>query len=185
MGIWGLFEDISMKHFFYKYFPVTLAIWPYTFLPVFFLIPGNSDIVSAFLYGYIILTVVIYLLNILYAGLYRKDDKLSHLAFWDMLLKLIHVPFYILMLLFSIFSFVIGVVPMLIFVIPFVLIALFVIDLLLMLTSSSYGFSVLLKANRERAASKSFVVVNILLHCFFVTDIISSIIVFVKLRKLK
>ena len=100
-----------------------------------------------------------------------------------MLIKLIHIPFYILVFLIGILSLFVAVVPALVLVTPIMIFVLFVIDVLLMLTSSMYGISTLLKACKTGMISRKFMVINIIMHCFFVTDIISSIIVFVQLKR--
>jgi hypothetical protein len=76
-----------------------------------------------------------------------------------------------------------AVLPALILVTPIMIFILFVIDVLLMLTSSMYGISALLKARKAGLITGKFIAVHIVLHCFFVTDIISSIIIFINIKK--
>ena len=58
-----------------------------------------------------------------------------------------------------------------------------VIDFLLMITSSSYGINTVIKAKKDGKVSTMFMVLHIIMHLFFVWDVLSSIIVFVKIKK--
>ena len=66
---------------------------------------------------------------------------------------------------------------------PFILILLVVVDFFLMVTTSMFGVCALWRARKVKKVSTAFAVTHIILHFFFVADVISSIIVFVKLRR--
>lgn len=160
---------------------IILMFWPYAF--VLCTLAPDEDITSVLLITYVILTLVVYTANIINAFLYSGKHKIKELALFNMLIKLIHIPFYILVFLLGILSLFMAVLPALILVTPIMIFILFVIDVLLMLTSSMYGISALLKARKAGLITGKFMAVHIVLHCFFVTDIISSIIIFINIKK--
>lgn len=51
-----------------------------------------------------------------------------------------------------------------------------------MLTSSAYGINAVARAKQKGSISTGFLVLNIIMHLLFVTDVISAVIVFVKLK---
>lgn len=76
--------------------PVVLMVWPYLFILYTMLPDGFSESVYiGFLISYIILTVVIYALNIWNAFTYQSEDAEYKLAFYDMMIKIVHIPFYL------------------------------------------------------------------------------------------
>ena len=160
---------------------IVLMFWPYAFILCG--LPKNEDTASALLVIYIIITVIVYAVSILNAFFYRGRHKIYELALFNMLIKLIHIPFYILIFFVAVLSAVMAVVPALVTVAPLMIILLFVIDVLLMLTTSMYGISALKKARKAGIVSKCFMIIHIILHCLFVTDVISAVIVFIKLKR--
>ena len=54
-----------------------------------------------------------------------------------------------------------------------------------MLTSSTYGIRVLVLAKKEGMISTGFMMLHIVMHFCFVLDIVSALIVFIKLKKRK
>ena len=89
----------------------------------------NENLLSAFFLGYLVMTAVVYLMNIVNAWMYKGEDNCYRLAFFDMLIKLLHIPFYLLVFLIGVLMFMAMVVPALVFVSPFILFMLFVVDL--------------------------------------------------------
>lgn len=167
-----------------KIFPVILMAWPYLFA-LLAVIPDDGAIVYRYMIAYVILTIIVYSFNIWIAFTEPCEDFGHRLAFYDMLIKLIHIPFYIA-------GFVIGlilafamVVPALIFVSPFLIAFIFVIEMILMLTSSMYGINAAVRLLRKKAISKKTAVLHIILHLIFVTDVISAICLYRKTKRLK
>ena len=164
-----------------KALPIVLVIWPYLFFVSFLFGEENEDLFSVFFLGYLVMTVVVYILNMINAWVYKDENACYRLAFFDMLIKLLHIPFYLLVFFVGVLMFMAMVVPALLFVSPFIIFMLFVVDLLLMITSSMYGVSALVKAARQGKVSKRYAVVHGIIHFLFVTDVISAICVFVKM----
>lgn len=167
-----------------KYFAVVLMVWPYLGL-VLLSILDKMDPES---YGnvfavYVILTIVVYVMNIANACTCRGAGADYQLAFWDMLIKLIHIPFYILVFLTGVLLLFAMVVPALIFISPIMVTILAVIDYLLLLTSSAYDINAVARAKKKGAVSAKYAVLHSVLHLFFIADLISSIVIFVRFRR--
>ena len=167
-----------------KLLPLLLAVWPYMVLWLMSIFGGKEEGNHGFeLLLLIALTAVVYIANIVSAFTYKIEDA-KKLAFWDMVIKLIHIPFYLIVFIAGVALLLAMVVPALVFVSPFLVAILAVIDFFLMLTSSVYGIHALIRAKKNDCVSVKFVVVHSILHLFFVTDVISAIVVFVKTRKM-
>lgn len=164
-----------------KVLPVVLLIWPYLFFAGFLIGQDNETLFSAFFLSYLAMTAVVYLINIVNAWIYKGEDDCYRLAFFDMLIKLLHIPFYLLVFLAGVLMFMAMVVPALVFVSPLIIFMLFMVHLFLMITSSMYGVSALVKAARQGKVTKKYAVLHGILHFLFVTDVISAICVFVKM----
>lgn len=65
----------------------------------------NENLLSAFFLGYLVMTAVVYLMNIVNAWMYKDEDNCYRLAFFDMLIKLLHIPFYLLVFLIGVLMF--------------------------------------------------------------------------------
>lgn len=147
-----------------KFFPATLAVWPYLIAPLFTdMLEAKTG--SAYLSVYLLLTVLIFIANILFACLCRN---VRDLALWNMLIKLSHIPFYLAV-------FVLGIGVMIL--IPVLLL----IDALLLTVSSVYGIRAVLGAKRQGLLSPGKAVLHVLLHLLFVADVVSSIVVYRKI----
>ena len=88
-----------------KVLPVVLLIWPYLFFAGFLIGEENENLLSAFFLGYLVMTAVVYLMNIVNAWMYKGEDNCYRLAFFDMLIKLLHIPFYLLVFLIGVLMF--------------------------------------------------------------------------------
>lgn len=160
--------------------PILLILWPYLII-LSFLFP-NEDMLTLFLNIYLLLTFPVYLLNILYTCTYKAEDALTHLAIWNMIIKLAHIPFYGLVFLLGACMMLTMVVPALALVAPLAALLLMIVDLLLMLTSSAYGIRVLIRARKLHLISEGFLLIHLICHFCFVADVISA---FIMRRKLK
>lgn len=164
--------------------PILLAVWPYLFLPV-AAVSGEAEAGAAALVAYCLLTVAVYLANIVYACRYRSAQDFYELAFWDMLIKLCHIPFYLGTFACGALVLMAMVVPAMIFVSPMVVFTLIIVDFLLMATSSAYGINALLRAKSRGLLPLKSVLVNGIFHFLFVLDVVSAVMIFVKLKKRK
>lgn len=168
-----------------KICPVILMIWPYLVV-LYALLPEEQPKLQGFFStSYFILTILIYALNIWNAFTYPYEEAARKLAFYDMVIKLIHIPFYTVVFLMGVLFVLAMVVPALIFFSPIVVFCLVVIDFFLMITSSMYGISAAVKLAKKGMISKGGCVLHILLHLIFVTDIISAIYLYIKSKRKK
>ena len=161
-------------------FPVILMIWPYVFL-LFVLLPDETGKVHGlFLAAYSVLTVLFYCLNIWNAFAFQGSKR--QLAYYDMAVKLLHIPFYLGVFVIGIISLFVMVVPVFLFLSPILMLVLAGVDFFLMLTSSMYGISAVVRLLKEHEISKKSAVFYILCHVVFVADVISAVCLYRKCR---
>lgn len=165
--------------------PTLLMFCPYMILLTnFFRIPkSDSNLNFIFLTLYFLILLTILIINIIYSCT-RNQSEYYKLALFNMIIKIIHIPFYIVIFLIAtslsvLLSWMVG--P---FILVFIIISA-VLDYLLLLTSSSYGINALIRSLKTNHISTRFLVINIILHFIFVLDVLSSIVVFFKLRKIQ
>ena len=131
-----------------------------------------------------VLLLIIGIANILCACFDRAEDNLRRLAFWDLILKLCMIPFYTLIFLYATgIATIMFVIPGLFLAAPFVVVPLLAMSYLLMLATSSYGFAASLRAAKRGLLPASFAAIHIALHFFPITDLISSAVLFLQLRR--
>lgn len=160
-----------------KICPIVLLIWPYLFFPA-AIATLEFEGQLAWIIGYCVLTPVVYIAGIVWAV---KNKNIRSLARWNLAFKLCHIPAYI-----SIFFSGVMFAGQMLVGIPFGLILipiLVAVDVLLLCTTSSYGICALIRARKDGRISTACLVVNGIMHFIFVLDVISSIVVFCKVRK--
>ena len=160
---------------------IILMLWPYLGIALLYL-PGDTAGTVLFLM-YIPLTLAVYGMNIACACCWKGEAE--RLAFWDLLIKLAHIPFHLTLFLVGLLFLLAMVVPALIFVSPIVAMVFAVICWLLMLTTSSYGLNAVVRGKREGTLSGRAAAVLGILHLFFVADVIGAVILLIRLRKRK
>lgn len=168
--------------------PQALMIWPYLSMAMMVVInivctAENREIVSISMKVCGILTICVYLWNIISVLCYKGEDAAKELARLDFMIKLVHIPFYVLIFAFCLPAIVVAFHPILA-MIPFMIWTIFfIVDALLMITSSVYGLRALWKAKKEQRVSKKFAVLHTILHLVFVADVISAICIYRKIKK--
>lgn len=166
-----------------RWIEVLLTIWPYFIVGVLWILAKKEDVYLGPVVTLLcVATVVVYVMNIVHACKCKNKD-IRGLALSDMVIKLLHIPFYLIIAVVGLLMLVLMVVPVFVFISPAIVVMLAIIDYFLLLTTSAYGINALIGARKKGIISQSFMVINILMHLCFVLDIISAIIVFVKLRK--
>lgn len=164
-----------------KVLPILLVIWPYLIM-AFGLLEGETLITVA-LYLYLPVTAVVYIWNIVNAWKYKGENTAKELAFFNMLIKAVHIPFYLGVFLIGAIFLLASVVPALIFFTPMVLISLFVTDVILLVVSSMYGVNAIRYAYKEGLITRKSALKNLIMHFIFVLDIISAVNIYCKVRK--
>lgn len=75
------------------------------------------------------------------------------------------------------------VVPGAVFGIPFLVGVLAAVDFVLLLFTSVYGFSAIVRARNRRLLASGITAALIVLYALFVADVIAAIVLYVKIRK--
>ncbi|WP_329381913.1 hypothetical protein [Anaerofustis butyriciformans] len=163
--------------------PLLLIFYPYILLFMFGLI--DEDNLLYVLFPYFIFTIILYIANIINACILNEENGFYKLAFWNMLIKLIHIPFFILIFIIGMIFLMAMVVPALFILSPIICFILACLDYILILVSSSYGINAITKMRNENILSKKEAVIYIIMHFIFVLDVISAIIIFIKAKKEK
>ncbi len=161
-----------------KVLPFILMVWPY-----FFGLLGKIEaewLSNIFLWSYLILTFVVYFMNIINAFQYKEPVKL---AVYNVLIKVVHIPFFIMMFMAEKFVSSFVIIPFAYLVTETFAWIVLGIDAFLMWTSSMYGINAIRRARKYGQVSGLFAVVNVVLHLIFVTDVISSVIVLCNVKK--
>lgn len=144
---------------------------PYIFLRICVV----KGLVGEVFYIWIGMCVLIYLPNMIYAFvLPRLNYSGRQLLFWNMFLKLLNIPVYLL-IAFIVMLLHIFIIPM----IPFL--ALF--DYTLLLPSTMYGISGIWACYKKGGFSKTAMIVNIILQFLFCLDVFSAVYCYVRARK--
>lgn len=160
--------------------PVMLAVWPYMIM-----LPGlfEGKLASILLYLYFPLTIVVYVWNMINAFKYEGENAARELAFYNMLIKLIHIPFYLGVFILGMMFLLASVVPALIFFTPMVLIYLIFSDMVLLVVTSMYGVNAIRKANRNGILTGKSAIINLTMHFIFIGDVISAIHIYRRIKK--
>lgn len=162
-----------------KVLPIILMFWPYLFGLV--MKVEVEWLLTILFWGYCILTVVVYISNIVYTFQCKNPVQL---AVYNVLIKLVHIPFFVVMLLAEKFVSAFSVIPFAFIFTDILLWVILVVDILLLWTSSMYGIRAICLARKYGQVSGVFTVVNVILHLIFVADVISAVIVLCNVRKI-
>lgn len=137
------------------------------------------------LYLYFAATAVVYIWNIINAFKYKGQNTAKELAFFNMIIKIVHIPFYLSVFAIGAMFLLTSVVPALTFVTPIILINLFITDIILLFISSMYGVNAIRHAYKGRMISGKSAIKNLIMHFIFVLDVISAINIYCKVKKQK
>lgn len=122
--------------------------------------------------------------NVVNACLDRGEGSPRRLAFWDMLLKLCLIPFFLFVFVAGfVMSLALAVVPGLIFGAPVVVGILVVVDYGLLLFTSSYGFAAVARARSRGLITGTAAAVLSVLHALFITDVVAAIVLYAMVRR--
>lgn len=150
---------------------ILLVIAPYTLVAfMFYSVSYNTNIRAA-----LIVYIAILLLNMGYAFLLPwMEFGGKEILFWNMLLKLCHIPVYLGVMFFVLLTHALSLplVPILV-----------VFDYSLLLSSTMYGISGMLRCYKEKRLNSVTLVANMIAQFVFCLDVISAIYCFIKTRK--
>lgn len=171
--------------------PILLCLCPYLFFVYLwfmaYVIHVESDeaILRCDIY-YFVGVGVNFLLNFINLIFMKKTaNSEKELAFWCMLIKLLHIPYYVFMFVVCIISLLLVMTPIIfmIFVAPMVVISVLISDYILTIISSSYGFVAIAKGRKYNLITKVEGIIYAIALCFFCSDVICSVVLYVRLRK--
>ena len=162
-------------------------VWPYLFYALCFAIGAMESIGTVLLCIYVVLTIPVYIISIVNAFTYKSADPAKELAHYDMLIKLVHIPFYLTILVTG--GMLVGTMALETVLSgstyegQFLLGMLVTVAAMLMITSSMYGVSAALKGVRSGQISGGKAVLLSVMHFIFVLDVISAIILYTSMKK--
>lgn len=137
-----------------------MMFWPYSLIPTGFLMAQLSVEAALCCLGvWVLLTLIVCGLTVWYAVAKKENAPRQ-----GRLIKLVHIPFYGMVFLLGMMT--VAAPPM--------MIGLFLLDGLLMLTSSSYGIAAALRAWRQGELHPLAALLLIAGHCIFVLDVVCS-----------
>lgn len=160
-----------------------LAVWPYLFGIVALLGEWEEGVVG-FLALYMGLTAAVYILSAVNAWTWPAQGY-RELESWNLAAKLIHIPFYVCVFLIGLVMAGAMAVPALLFVSPMIIAMLWVVDILLMVTSSMYGAAGAVRARQSGRMRTGRAAVLTVMSFLFVLDVIAAILLRVMVRKTK
>ncbi|MBR7179064.1 MAG: hypothetical protein IKD27_06080 [Oscillospiraceae bacterium] len=106
----------------------------------------------------------------LMTGLLSTDFSPSLLAKQNLAVKLAHIPFYVVLFLLVFLA------------VPLFAPVIFLLDLSVLLLGSSFGIAAIIRARLNGLISTGQAVLHIILHCIFVLDVISAVLLWRKLN---
>lgn len=161
-----------------------LMVCPYIYVFDFVSISGGEREIAGIplFYAYCALTLVVCVVNLINAFTYKSEKIVYDLAFWSMVIKLVHIPFYILVYLLGILM-----VPSMLFIpmtfiTPFIILFLVVVDVLFMISSSGYMLKGIWTAKKQEVISKRLAIVLTIFSFVFVGDVVVSIVFYRKIK---
>lgn len=161
----------------FSLFPLLVLVWPY--LP-FTLLIWKENVPENFSSAYSVLSIVLFIANILYA---RSQKDCRMLAKWNMILKLAQIPWFVLVFLVGIGSLGLAIHPVLAAVGIMTILILFVMDYIQVFTTSRYGIHAILLAQR-RGMPRFVGWVLRIMHHLFVFDVAAAVILYIMVKKL-
>ena len=173
--------------------PFLLAAWPYIFFalcwPLEWLLSelpqqdtAAEDLILTVGSAVFGISLLLLLVGNVISALRGKHLTAAELARWDLIIKLCHIPVYVVVFLFSLLALISIAVPAVLMMVVTLIPGMFFFDLVLMLTSSCYGFRALRMAKQEGIVDKKWARRHTIAHCFFVADVISAFLIRRKLR---
>ena len=166
-----------MKHILKKLPIFLLMVWPY----VFFL--GMLWPNTPFFGIYCVLTLVICVMNMMHAGTYIGDNKARELSFWGMLIKLVHMPFHVTVMLLSVVVFMTVVTNTAIRGIPPIVMFLVIFAFFFMITTSAYCAKGALAGKEQGIIKKETAMMLSICSFMFIADVICAIIIYNNVKK--
>lgn len=158
-----------------------LMVWPYVFfLGSFF---AGDD--AAFVGVYSVLSIILCVVNIVNASTCKNENNLREMAFLGMMIKLIHIPFYMVVFLLTIVMIMSVLMASSTLAAPFIILFLVLADFLFMITSSMYCLKNAKLAEEEGIMKNTTARMAGICSFILIADVICSIIIYNNIKKSK
>ncbi len=135
---------------------------------------------------YGIILIIIFILNIINAiVMCRRQESLRVIAFWNLIIKLVHIPFYGLIFTVGIISVLLGLIPVpfMIFIGMGIVICLVIVDYIVLLSSTIYGIAAVRTGCKYDILSKKEAIWYFVMHFIFCLDVIAALLIYRKARR--
>ena len=154
-------------------------VWPYVFFLGMILPEGN------FFGIYCVLTILLCAANIVNAYKYTGEQKARELGLWGMVIKLVHMPFNIMVVMLAIIFFATMSASQGAQGAPFAILFLIICEFMFMITSSMYCMKAAM-AGKELGVIKSETANLLGMSSFImISDLICAVIIYSKIKKNK
>lgn len=157
--------------------PLLAGIWPYLLVCVFLYIrlvypsaDGPVSPVPAITMLCILLLAPVLALVCLLWGMKAQGCPSALLAKWSLAVKLAHIPYYLLIFF-------------LLMIVPIFAAFLFIFAAMALIVSGAFGIAAVIRARRDNLISTGCAIALGFAHCFFVTDIIATFLLWHRLKQ--
>lgn len=156
-----------------------LIVWPYVFF-LGLLLPNTS-----FFGVYCVLTLVLCVGNIVNACSYIGENNAKELSFWGMITKLVHMPFYVAVMLLSVLVIMSVVSGSSVTGIPPIVLILIIFAFFFMITSSLYCAKGAMAGVEQGIMKKETATMLSLCSFMFIGDVICAVMIYSKIKQNK
>lgn len=167
-----------------KAMPIIQAVWIYMSVAIFFGKASEQNMDGIFFWFLLAISIIINIMTIISARI--EKDEFKKLAFINMMLKIVLIPFYALIFFMGFgFTAILSITGIGIFLAPIIFLVLGIIDYIVLLTTSSFGTSAIRIIRKKNVCpDKSFIGIQIC-HYLFVLDVIASVVLYIKVRRVE
>lgn len=165
---------------------ILLCLFPYLFVFLFFSnisLEEGTGVVCTWLPNMILGAII--LLNIVNGVIMcKRKESLRTVSFWNLVIKLAHIPFYFIIFIIGILSGLLGLIPVpfMIFVGAGIVISLVVLDYMMLVISSIYGIAAINIGKYHGIFSRTEAMWYVILHFIFCADVVIAAIIYGRAR---
>lgn len=153
---------------------ISLLLAPYAFLFYVAFIMLNEHKFSFI--AYVIFIAVVFIPNIIYAiTLLKRNANATQILKWNMVFKISNIMYYVVMFIFGIIC--APTIPGMV-IVPLIVI----MNYFLLLATSCYGAVGLILVRQQKILNDKFILINGVMHFVFCLDVLSSVIVYNKIK---
>lgn len=169
--------------------PILLCFCPYILLVTLLVSISRIDeetAVDSVIGIPVIILGIIFLLNVINAiVMCRQQESPRTVAFWNLIIKLVHIPFYGIIFTVGIISGLLGLIPVpfMIFIGMGIVICLVIMDYMVLLSSTVYGIAAVWGGRKHDILSKKEAIGYIVMHFIFCLDVVAAVLIYVKTRR--